>query len=256
MAKPLLEEIGELPMLFGKEFLQNLERKYSRLAIRNLMSYLVFIQAAVYLANMFGLPLMSYIFFYAPYIMEGQVWRLVSFICLPPPDSSAFFIIFTLYLYWMIGQSLERAWGTFKFNAFYFCGVLGTIIGGFISYYFADPLINPIAGYATTYYLNLSLFFAFAIMFPNIELLLFFIIPVKVKYLGYINAVLFIIEFITRSTPERISLIAAVINVIIFFGGDFMRMVEQARRRRKWKKDAGNWFKRGCFSNNRICRLT
>ena len=119
-------------------------------------------------------------------ILHGQVWRLVTFIIMPPEDSSYLFMIFTLYLYYLLGTSLERAWGAFRFNLYFFMGVLFHILAAFLIYFIFDVSF-PL----TTYYLNMSLFFAFATIYPDMELYLFFVLPIKIKWLAIIDGVYF-----------------------------------------------------------------
>ena len=118
-------------------------------------------------------------------ILKGQVWRLVTFI-IEPPDTSIIFIIFSLYLYYMIGSSLERTWGSFRFNVYFFMGMILHIIAAFLIY-----IIWGIDFPLNTYYLNMSLFLAFAATYPDMQLMLFFIIPIKIKWLAIIDAVYF-----------------------------------------------------------------
>ena len=158
--------------------------------------------------------------------MQGQVWRILTFIFIPP-DSSIVFIVFSLYFYWLIGSALENQWGAFRFNVFYLCGMLGTIIVGFIT------------GYALNNYLNLSLFFAFALIYPDFQLMLFFFIPVKVKYLAFIDAAYFILMLIMGSWRNKIILLVALANVILFFGRDFIDKIKNRYRRYKYRRDAG-----------------
>ncbi len=156
-----------------RKLLNKLERKFGKFAIPNLMTIIIFGMALVYLINFFTNPeyafnLSSLIYFDKELILHGQVWRVLTFI-FEPPDSSPLWIIFALYLYWVIGSALEQNWGSFRFNVYYLVGMIGTIISGLIT------------GYATNTYLNLSLFLAFAMLYPNFQLMLFFIIPVKIK---------------------------------------------------------------------------
>ena len=128
--------------------------KYGRYAIENLMIYIVIGMAIVFASDFLLLPqigvsLSSLLAFDRAAILSGQIWRIVTFIFIPP-DSSMLFILFSLYFYWLTGGGLESAWGAFKFNIYYLVGILGTIIAGMLT------------GYATNYYLNMSLFFAFA----------------------------------------------------------------------------------------------
>jgi len=222
-------------MLFGKDLLYRLEFKFRRYAVRNLMTIIVFGMAAVFILEMFmpamGLTLAFNLVFVKTLIAQGQIWRLISFIFIPPPAGSEIFIILAIYFYWFIGQMLENEWGSFKFNVFYITGIIGTILSGLIT------------GFAINYYLNMSLFFAFAILYPNLQLRLFFLIPIKAKYLGYLNAALFLYDLITVNWQAKVALLVALLNIALFFGGDFINMLKQAYRRAKWKRDAGGWFK-------------
>jgi len=133
--------------------------------------------------------------------------------------------IVVIFFYWMIGSSLENEWGSFKFNIYYFCGLLGTIAAGMFT------------GYATNGYLNLSLYFAFAILNPNTEIRLMLILPVKVKYLAAANAALFAAMFIVADWQGKITLIVSLLNLILFFWRDFIDLLNNISRRMKWKRD-------------------
>lgn len=159
------------------------------------MMIIVFGMAAVYLFDLLFYPvnhisLSSLLAFDRSAILRGQIWRIVTFVFIPP-NSSPFFIFLSLYFYWLIGSSLENQWGAFRFNVFYLCGVIGTMLFGFIT------------GYATNYYLNLSLFFAFALIFPDFQLMLFFILPVKVKYLALLDAIGFFLDAADRRMASK-----------------------------------------------------
>ena len=138
-------------------------------------------------------------------------------------------MVFALYFYYLIGTALEREWGSSWFNIYYIFGVIGTIIGGFIT------------GYATNYYLNLSLFFAFAAMYPNFEVLLFFFIPIKIKWLALLDAALFLISFLFGTWPDRAAIIASLVNFLIFFGPSFFRGIREKyddyKRRKKFREN-------------------
>lgn len=210
-------------------FLQRLQHKFGRYAIRNLMTYIVGAMAAVFVvdfmmpAGMMPMSLVRLLIFDAAAIMQGEVWRVVTFIVIPP-GASMIFIVFALYLYWLIGSSLENQWGAFKFNIFYLCGMTGTIIAGMIM------------GFATNFYLNLSLFLAFAILYPNFEIRLFFLIPVKMKWLAYLNTAFLVYSFVLSSWEGRVVLLVSVLNVILFFGKDFINAIKQKFRKAQWKR--------------------
>lgn len=197
------------------KWINKLNRKFGRFAISNLMFYIVATMLFVFILD-FLLPdlgVHSFIYFDRNLIMQGQVWRIITFIFLPP-NSSIVFIAFALYFYYWIGSSLEKSWGSFYFNVFYLCGILGTIIGGIIT------------GYAVNYYLNLSLFLAFALLYPNEVIMLFFVIPVKVKFLGIINAVILAGMLIIGNFADKMSIVFAFLNIILFFFSDFMKIIK------------------------------
>ncbi|MBR1529419.1 MAG: rhomboid family intramembrane serine protease [Oscillospiraceae bacterium] len=209
------------------------------------MTILVFGMALVFLLDTFTAANPNYeyyltdlLYFDRAAIMQGQVWRIVTFLFLPP-DSSPLFVVFALYFYWLIGKSLEHQWGSFRFNVYYFIGVIGTIIGGIIT------------GMTTNTYLNLSLFLAFAMLFPNFEVLLFFFIPVKIKFLGMLDGALLLFSLILGTVPEKIAILVSVLNFILFFGKDLINKIKMALRRKKqqkqnhwWKDDQNNPWKK------------
>jgi hypothetical protein len=165
-------------------------------------------------------------------IFSGQVWRVIAFILIPP-GSSLIFIFFALYFYYLIGNSLEREWGAFRFNVYYLVGVLGTIAAGLIT------------GYASNFYLNMSLFFAFAALYPNFQVLVFFVLPVRIKYLAYLDAAYFVYMLVMSDWSGRAAIIAALINFLIFFGPDFTRIarnrIRSLRARRQFRNQYNPW---------------
>jgi hypothetical protein len=193
------------------------------------MLYIVLGMAVVWIANLIlstnpnnSVNLYEMIYFDRDKILHGEVWRVISFVFMPP--STLFILIpIILYFYWFMGSSLEYKWGSFKFNVFYFTGIIGCIAAGFIF------------GYATNEYLDLSLFLAFAILFPNEQLLAFFVIPIKAKWLALIDGIVLLYDFITGSNTMRIFIILSIINIIIFFGKDFFSMIYYMVRRFKFR---------------------
>lgn len=208
------------------KILNKLERKFGRFYIENLMLYIVIGNVIVFIFTFLfpELSISSYLYFDRVMIMQGQVWRILSFVFIPF-DFNPIFMLISAYFYWMIGSNLERAWGGFNFNVFYFTGIIGTIIAGFIT------------GYATNYYLNLSLFLAFAIIFPNVEFLLFFFIPIKAKYLAYVDAALLVWSFFTTDFSGKMAILVAFLNIAIFFGGDTFNKIRDKFRYRKVRKN-------------------
>ena len=198
-------------------------RRFSRLAIPDLMKYIVLAMGAVFIIDFVtGYKASSLLMFDWAAIRQGQIWRLISFIFIPI-NSSLIFIIFSLYFYWMIGVGLEQEWGSARFNLFYLTGVTGTIIAGIIT------------GYAVNFYLNLTLFLAFAVLFPNFEIRLFFILPVKMKWLAWLDAAYLAYLLIISDWPGRLAIIVSLANFILFFWQAAWTRVVNFRRQQKWK---------------------
>ncbi len=212
------------------KWLDHLERKARRFAIPRLMIGLSAIMLGVFLTDLLlpDLGLSSWLYLDMGLVAQGQIWRLITFIFLPPA-ASIFWIFFNLYFNCLIGTALEREWGSFRFNIFYFSGMIFTIIGALFT------------GYATNIYLNLSLFLAFAMIFPNFEVLIFFLLPVKVKYLAIIDAAFLLFQFIVTGWAGKVAILMSLLNAALFFGGDFLRNI---------REQAGYWKTRRNFRKN------
>jgi hypothetical protein len=200
-------------------FLDNLERKIGRFAIPGLIKYVI----ACYIigfALFFISPEMLAMLRLSPGdILGGQVWRLVTWVIVPPTTNILFAVILCL-LYFRIGTTLEHTWGTFKFNLYFFSGVLFTIAGAFLLFFLAGAEVAAsqfIMMMVSTNYVNLSMFLAFAVMFPNMELLLYFVLPVKVKYLGMVSGGITLFLFMTGNIATQMVIGASMLNFIIFF---------------------------------------
>lgn len=214
------------------KLLDRLSYKYGRYGIPDLMLYIVIAMAGVFVVELFvpTVPLSSFMYFDRDLILSGEWWRVISWIIIPD-TSNVFWIIFSLYIYWMIGTSLEQQWGTFKFNVYYFMGVI--LIGGFIT------------GVTTNTFLYYAMFFAFAVMFPDHQFLIFFFLPVKVKWLAIIDAVfmgiMIVIYIIGGYWSGVAAIIISILNFILFFFNDFKtffkNQIYYAKHRHKYKNN-------------------
>ena len=150
------------------KWLSQMERKFGRYAIPHLMYILSGIMLAVYLIDLFfpGTPMQSLLALDMDLVARGQIWRFLTFLFLPP-SSSPLWVLLNLYFYCLLGNALEQEWGTFRLYLFYLSGILGSVLAALVT------------GYGVNQYLNLSLFLAFAALYPNFELLLFFAVPVN-----------------------------------------------------------------------------
>ena len=237
-------------------FLNKLERKFGRYAIPNLSKYIIFGYVLGYgltlmdkLSNNSGNGLISFISLNPYMILHGQIWRLVTWIIMPP-SSLGIFTIIMLLLYYSLGTSLERTWGTFRFNVYIFGGMLFTVIGAFVLYlcynlagytevYTAELLGSFIALYFSTYYINMSIFLAFAAEYPNMQLMLYFIIPIKIKWLALIDLLLILYEFFTGTWEVKVVIIASLLNFAIFYFStrNYKRVSPAEIRRRQTYKN-------------------
>ena len=158
--------------------------KHPRFGVPNLMMYLVIAQVAVYLVNLFFPGFVSLLSFSRAGIAHGQLWRLVTFMFIPSSTGNPFYLILGCYFYYWIGQTLERFWGTAKFTLFYLSGVVLSILSGLL------------LGYADIYYINLSIFLIIATLYGEMQVLLFFVVPVKMKWMAIIDVVLILVDVV------------------------------------------------------------
>lgn len=202
------------------KWIDKLERKFGHLGIPNLIAYIIGLNAFVYfLGYTDPTGFFESKLYLDPYlVLQGEVWRLITFIFIPPA-TSLFWIVFVLYFYYMIGTALEHEWGTFRFNLYYLLGILGTILAAFVT-----------GSGATANYIHSSLFLAFATLYPNYEILLFFILPVKIKYLAYLNWAFIGYTVLFLPIPLKVIALVSIINYFIFFSEDILYYIKNRRR--------------------------
>lgn len=233
--------------------MSSFERKFGKYAIRNLSVVLVICYAIGYVVELVVPQLVFYLTLDPYAILHGQIWRLVTWILIPPSEGNIFFTLLMLYFYCSIGTTLERTWGTYRYNVYIFEGIFFTIIGSFLAMAFAYVfqaqevaaqgaqlyfLINSM--YFSTYYINMSIFLAFAATFPDVSVLLMFIIPIKVKWLGIIYGVMLIFSFLQGGMYVKFAIAASLFNFIVFFvtSRNMMHLnPKQIHRRQEFKRD-------------------
>lgn len=242
------------------KFLNKLERKIGRYAIQNLILYMIVIYIAGFVLDMAApnfyerwLSLEVY------YVLHGQVWRLVTFI-FQPPSTNVFFFAIELLLYYSIGMSLERMWGTFRFNVYYFSGLLFQILAAFIYYgiiclsFGGGVLPLTTAGVGSLYYVNRSMFLAYIAMVPDAEFRLYFVLPIKAKWLGIFYGIFMAYDvvslFVRGYYPLAIAILVSIANFIVFFlmtrnyhkisPSEYRRRAEFRKKMNNAKWDSGN----------------
>jgi hypothetical protein len=200
--------------------LDQLERRFQHLSVPNITLYLLLGQIFCYLGWMPSPGLLEAISLIADKVLAGEVWRLFTFIFIPPA-SSPIFILFAWYLFYLMGTALEEHWGTFRYNIFLMVAYLATILAS---------LITPSAT-LTNQFIGGSIFLAFAYLFPNFELYLFFILPVKIKWFALLTWLIYGLVFIAGGAPIRLTVLASVFNFLLFFGRDIVRNIRLGERR-------------------------
>ena len=201
---------------------------HPRFGIPNLILYVVIGNAVVWLFGMMDRSgvLLGLLRFNAELIFtKGEIWRLLTFIIVPSGGGGLFFLLM-LYFYYFIGNTLERQWGAGKFTIYYLSGMLFNIIFGILIWLITGSSI-PV----TSEYLNLSMFFAFATLYPETMVLLFFIIPIKIKWLAYVDAAFFVLEMIMNPFPVNLLPLVAILNYFMFCGGWLFDMIRPANKR-------------------------
>lgn len=197
--------------------------KHPRFAIPNLMLFIVMGTAAVALFDAFSMShggFSQFFYFDRNLILSGQFWRIVTFLFVPT-GGNIFLVAISLYFYYFIANVLEREWGSTKFTVYYLSGVILNILVGFL------------VGYTNIFYINMALFFAFATLYPDMQVLLFFILPIKIKWLAWFDAAFFVYEmlgYMFRGYPQMALLpLIAILNYLLFFAGDLLDFVNRKK---------------------------
>ncbi len=213
-------------------WLDRLERRFGRYAIPGLMNLLILGQAVLWMVTEFFTQVPLLLFpLESTALLHGQVWRLVTFLFMPSladllsPNLLSFALF--LYMYWWIGNALERAWGDFRFQIFIAAGMVGAWCSCLLS------------GYADTSGMFLSLFFAYAWMWPEQQILFLFFLPLKVKWLGWAAAAMWALNFLRGGFSTKATLLFGLAGFLLFFGRELWDWARGAvvswKRRRDWQ---------------------
>ncbi|MFQ9985082.1 MAG: rhomboid family intramembrane serine protease [Lachnospiraceae bacterium] len=199
-------------------FMSKLERKFGRYAIPNLSIYLIGCMVIGYVISLVAPQAFLMLTLEPSMILRGQVWRLVTWILIPPSQLDIFTIIM-LFFYYSIGTSLERTIGAFRYNVFLFGGFIITVVLSMAVYgvglltgtqfYF---IVGP-----SVYYICLTIFLAFAALYPNMQVYLYFVIPVRVKWLAFLYVAMTVYEFVRSGIGAKVAIAASLINFLVFF---------------------------------------
>ena len=201
-------------------WLTKLERKYGRWCIPNLIAILVGGQIVVYAVELFVNRYITYFLTLTrPALFAGEVWRLVTFLFVPFSSGGILSFALGAYFTWFIGSALEAVWGDFRFNLYILAG-----------------LACLATGWADTYCLSLSLLLAFALLYPEMQVLLFYIIPIKVKYFGIFAAAIWVLSFFGTSWAGRLNYLLSMAGFFLFFGPVLWSNIRAWYRREQWRR--------------------
>ena len=203
-----------------------IERRFRRLAIPNLTGFLAGFQAALWLLVLVMPPgagrgaVLEGFLLVPDKVLEGEVWRLATFVFLPP--GYGMLSIFCIYLFWLMGTALEGHWGTVRYNFYVLISVLATIAAAFLL---------PNGGPATNMFISSSVFLAFAYLFPNFTLSIYFILPIRIKWLALLTWIGYAFVLIGDDWSARASVLASICNFLLFFGREIFQNAKSGRRR-------------------------
>ncbi len=231
--------------------LDTLERKFGRFAVPHVTLGLIACQVFVYIA-MLALdrpgaePLAARLEFVPDKVLQGEVWRLLSFLAMPP-FTNVVFAFFFWYLFYLMGTALDRSWGTFRYNVFLLIGYVATVSVAFIV-----PDVP-----ANNAFLQGSVFLAFAYLFPDFVMYIFFILPVKIKWLALVTWIVYALMLIFGpSWSVRLMVLASVCNFLVFFGRDIMQRLRSGRRRMEIQARQYSTREPAYFHRCTVCGIT
>lgn len=202
-------------------WLDKLEKKLGRFAIPNLTVYLLAGYVIGFAIYYLAPGLLGWLTLEPAYILRGQIWRIISWVLIPP-TGSLISLLFLVLLYYSLGSSLERTWGTFRYNVYIFSGILFTVIAVFILYgvfhliYGIELPLSSI-GLISTNYITMSIFLAFASIYPDMEVLLYFILPIKMKWMAFVYVAMALYYFFTGSLATKVADCGILIELCYLF---------------------------------------
>ncbi len=209
------------------------ERRFGKYAIPNLTLFLIAGYAVGYVIQLINPEFLLFLSLDAYKILHGQIWRVITWILIPPTESNFIFVLLMLYCCYSIGSVLERVWGTFRYNVFFFSGIALTVVAAFVAYFVADyyytaqfgenamaaiESLYPTMWYAFgTYYINVSIYLVFAMTFPNEMVRFMMLIPVRMKWLGLLDVFYLGYIFFVGGVFNKCAVGAAVVNCLLFY---------------------------------------
>lgn len=214
------------------KLLDKMEKRLGFLAVPNVVLTLIVAQLFVYAAILIGRVEFISVLLIPKAVLGGEWWRLVSFIITPPYLATGLFqaVILAIfwYIFWFMSQTLESAWGLFRLNAYLLVCTLFAIAGAFIGQF-----ISPEATlYVLPKFLYYATYFAFATIHPNMQFMMMFVIPMKVKWIAWALLGFGFLEFLGLPTMgHRVAFVAPYLCYLLFFKDTLKQSLENRQRR-------------------------
>ena len=246
-------------------FIDRLQRRFGWLAVPNVTLTLIVGQAVLFFANFLAerefLPQgisLDRVELDPAKVMQGEVWRLVTFLFMPPA-MPAIFAVFYFSLLHTFGTTLEQQWGTFKYNLYLLTGYLANVAAAFVGAFLLQQQIAPelndtlklASVTASNTFLYGSVFLAFARLYPDFILNLFFVLPIRIKWLAILAWIAYGYGLLTGDWVTRMLIIATVLNYLLFFGREHIRDWRQGHRKRTFQSQA----KRATATAKHVCAV-
>ena len=223
-------------------WIDKLERKFGRFGVENLTMYVIICYVVGYFLAYLNPNLLGMLSLEPALILRGQIWRIITWVIYPPSMSNIlWFIVAIVFFYYPIGTSLERTWGSFRYTLYILLGILFSVIGAFILYFITGAY--GIGSLFNTYYISLSVFLAYALSYPDMQILLWFVIPIKMKWMAILYGVIVLYDMITYIRTGYwvmiIPIVASLLNFVLFFFSTrnmHRYNPKEVHRRREFKK--------------------
>lgn len=233
------------------DFMTKLERKFGKYSIPNLTFILIVCFVLGYIIQILQPNAIYLINLNPELILRGQIWRLLTWVIMPPNVTNFLFVIISLMFYFHVGRTLENAWGDFKYSMYITSGIVFTDLGVIGTYVVLKlcglgEYASMYASYSdvSTYYLCMSMFLAYAFMFPDMRVLLYMIIPVKVKWLGYLDIAYLLYSILMYGMmgyyPGIVTIVMSILNFIVYYfllKGKTRVSAAHKKRARNYKKE-------------------
>jgi len=199
--------------------LDTLENKFKRYAVTNVTLYLIVGQVLFFLFQQSGRFILQRVVLIPDFVLMGEWWRLITFLFIPPP-MNPIFAFFAWYLFYLMGSALEGHWGAFRYNLFLLVGYAVTVLVSFVL-----PMYT-----ATNIFIGGSVFLAFAFLYPDFQMYILFILPVKIKWLALLTWIGYAWQVLFGDWSTRLFVLASISNFLLFFGKDILWRMKTGKR--------------------------